>query len=37
MTKDQFEGEKLGASLEEGLIVSFDGPGENCRELLSES
>ena len=27
MTKDQFEGEKLGASLEEGLIVSFDGPG----------
>ena len=27
MTKDQFEGEELGASLEEGLIVSFDGPG----------
>ena len=27
MKKDQFEAEELGASLEEGLIVSFDGPG----------
>ena len=25
--KDQFAGEELGAKLEEGLIVSFDGPG----------
>ena len=31
MTKDQFEGEKLGASLEEGLIVSLMGRGENCQ------